>query len=96
MEDSSDIVTISNPLIRGVARASAGALAIILLLVPIIILNAVGSTVARFVIVFIASTIFVSIVTVASEAGMAEIFGAGAAYIAVLVVFVSGNGVSGS
>jgi hypothetical protein len=42
---SLDTITISNLFIRGVARAAAGARAIILLLAPIIVLNAVMKTV---------------------------------------------------
>lgn len=89
-------VTISNSFIRGMARLSAGALAIILLLAPIILLNAVVKTLLRFVILFVAATLFVFAITITSQASMTEIFAAGAAYTAVLVVFVSGNGVSGT
>jgi hypothetical protein len=87
---------IPNAFIRSLARVVAASLAIILLLVPIIILNAVTRTRFRFIVLFISSTIFVAIVTIASQATLGEIFAAGAAYTAVLVVFVSGNGVSGT
>jgi hypothetical protein len=46
----------------------------------------------RYVVVFLATSTFVIVVTLTSDSGMAEIFTAGAAYAAVLVVFVSGNG----
>ena len=62
---------------------------------PIIVLNAVSSTVLRFVVIFIAATLFVSVLTIASRVNMSDVFAAGAAYAAVLVVFVSGNGIAG-
>jgi hypothetical protein len=55
-------------------------------------LNAVQETLERFVFIFVAATLFVTLVALASKASIAEIFAAGAAYSAVLVVFVSGNG----
>ena len=64
-----------------------------LLLLPIVVLNEVQRAVYRFIVIFIAAASFVVVVTVASTATMAEIFAAGAAYAAVMVVFVSGNGV---
>lgn len=67
-------------------------LAIILLLAPIVALNAVEETLERFVVIFVAATCFVTLVALGSEASIAEVFAAGAAYSAVLVVFVSGNG----
>jgi len=89
-------LTILNAFIRSLARVVAASLEIILLLVPIIMLNAVTRTLFRFIVLFISSTLFVAIVTVASQVTLGEIFAAGAAYTAVLVVFVSGNGVSGT
>ncbi|CZR60336.1 uncharacterized protein PAC_10232 [Phialocephala subalpina] len=47
----------------------------------------------RLVTIFFVATIFVVSMTVVSEARLVEIFAAGAAYAAVLVVFVSGNGI---
>jgi len=59
------------------------------------VLNAVTRTIIRFIVLFISATMFVLAVTIASQASLGEIFATGAAYTAVLVVFVSGNGVSG-
>jgi hypothetical protein len=88
-------MSISNAFVRSAARAIAASLAIILLLVPVIVLNAVTRTLVRFIVLFISATMFVLAVTIASQASLGEIFASGAAYTAVLVVFVSGNGVSG-
>jgi hypothetical protein len=52
----------------------------------------VQETLERFVVIFVAATLFVTLVALASKASITEIFAAGAAYSAVLVVFVSGNG----
>lgn len=87
---------IPNAFIRSLARVFAAPLVIILLLVPIIILNVVERTLIRFIVLFISSTFFVTVVTVANQATLGETFAAGAAYSAVLVVFVSGNDVSGT
>lgn len=86
-------IDLSRPTIRAVARVIAASLTIFVLLVPILILNFVATTAIKFVVIFIAATAFVSGVTAASLASMAEIFVAGATYAAVLVVFVSQNGV---
>ncbi|KAF2236489.1 hypothetical protein EV356DRAFT_482261 [Viridothelium virens] len=80
--------------IRAVTRALTASFAIVLLLVPVIVLNAVSTTVHRFVIIFVSATLFVSLLTLASKARITEVFAAGATYAAVLVVFVSGNGVA--
>lgn len=87
------MVVLPNPIIRATARTLTAIIAIILLLAPIVALNAVQETLLRFVIIFVAASLFVTTITVASNATMAEIFAAGAAYSAVLVVFVSGNGI---
>jgi len=46
------------------------------------------------VVIFLAATMFVTAITMASKARMVEIFVAGATYTAVLVVFVASNGIS--
>lgn len=84
---------IHSPTLRAIARVATAIVAIILLLVPVVALNAVQQTLFRFIILFAAATCFVLVVSLASEANMAEIFAAGAAYSAVLVVFISGDGV---
>lgn len=75
-------------------RAVIAVVTIFLLLVPIIVLNEVERAAWRLITIFFAATIFVVSITVVSEARLVEIFAAGAAYAAVLVVFVSGNGIT--
>ncbi|KAI9714260.1 MAG: hypothetical protein M1820_000219 [Bogoriella megaspora] len=94
-DESERANVISDSAVRSITRAMTAALAVVLLLVPTILLNVAKTTLVRFIIVFIAATLFVSVLTVASTVGMGEIFAAGAAYAAVLVVFVSGNGIGG-
>lgn len=87
------VFRIYRPLVRESARVFIAVLAILLLLAPIIGLNAVERTVPRFLIMIVASTLFVLLISVLSKASVSEVFAAGAAYAAVMVVFVSGNGV---
>ena len=63
-----------------------------MLLVPAILLNLAQSTALRFMIIFLATALFITVVTAISKATMSEMFVAGAAYAAVLVVFVASNG----
>lgn len=84
---------IHRPFVRECARVIVALLAIILLLVPILGLNAAEKSSTKFVIIFVAASVFVSSVTILSAASIGEVFAAGAAYAAVMVVFVSGNGV---
>lgn len=86
-------ITVYRPLAQAIVRAVLAVITIILLLVPIIVLNEVQRAAWRFVTIFFAATIFVVSITVVSEARLVEIFAAGAAYAAVLVVFVSNNGI---
>jgi len=81
---------------RELSRVIVAVLAVVLLLAPTIWLNAVENTVPKFAIIFGSTSLFVTAVSVISKARMAEVFGAGAAYAAVMVVFVSGDGVQGS
>lgn len=82
------------------ARCLIASAAVVLLLVPVILLNYVQQKdyiqqkVIQFVIIFVAATMFVTAITMASKARMVEIFVAGATYTAVLVVFVASNGIS--
>lgn len=54
----------------------------------------IQQTVIQLVVIFLAATMFVTAITMASKARMVEIFVAGATYTAVLVVFVASNGIS--
>jgi len=63
--------------------------------VLIILLNEIHGTVGKFAIIFAASTIFVSVRTLGTGTRTTDRFAAGAAYAAVMVVFVLGNEVAG-
>jgi hypothetical protein len=89
------VIRVANHRIRVVTRALAAVFTVILLLVPIILLNAVHGTVGRFAIIFVSSSLFVCLLSIGTYTGTTEVFAAGAAYAAIMVVFVSGNGVSG-
>ncbi|KAK8219063.1 hypothetical protein IWZ01DRAFT_524549 [Phyllosticta capitalensis] len=82
--------------IHMVTRTVAALLSVVVLLVPMIILNFVNASGWRLAIVSIFATIFIAALTALSAAGTMEIFVAGATYCAVLVVFVSQGGASGS
>jgi hypothetical protein len=62
------------------------------LLVPAILLNLAQTVALRFTIIFIATALFIGAVTAISQAKLSEIFVAGAAYVAVLVVFIASSG----
>ncbi|KAK8255733.1 hypothetical protein IWZ00DRAFT_497805 [Phyllosticta capitalensis] len=79
-----------------IARGIAASLSILVLLLPMIILNFVETSGWRLAIVSIFAAIFISTLTVLTATGTLEIFVAGATYCAVLVVFVSQGGASGS
>lgn len=81
--------------VRKITRAVLAACTVIILLVPIIVLNAVQGMVARLAVIFIAATLFVSFLVLGTTSKTTETFAAGAAYAAVMVVFVSGNRVAG-
>ncbi|KAL1393037.1 hypothetical protein HDK64DRAFT_333677 [Phyllosticta capitalensis] len=79
-----------------IARGIAAFLSILVLLLPMIILNFVETSGWKLAIVSIFAAVFISALTILSAAGTLEIFVAGATYCAVLVVFVSQGGASGS
>lgn len=95
VEADSDTTRVPNPLVRAIARTLAAIFTIAVLLVPAIILNVVQTVALRFVVVFIATALFIGSVTAISQATMSEIFVAGATYAAVLVVFIASNGSGG-
>jgi hypothetical protein len=81
--------------LRAFTRALLAACTVAILLVPIVLLNTVHGTAGRFGIIFAASTLFISALILGTATRITEVFAAGAAYAAVMVVFVSGNGVAG-
>ncbi|KAL1393036.1 hypothetical protein HDK64DRAFT_559 [Phyllosticta capitalensis] len=88
----SDPGTMQGPLFRKIARTIAASLSILMLLLPMIILNFVSTAGVRLAVVSVFSMVFISALTALSAAGTMEIFLAGAAYAAVLVVYVSQSG----
>lgn len=95
-DDSRSVIYVPRPTIRAIARVLVASFTILVLLVPALVLNFVHSTALKFVVIFVAATVFVTAVTAARLANLSELFVAGATYAAVLVVFVSQNGSSGS
>lgn len=89
------MIQVPGPYLRAIARTLLAICTVAILLVPIVLLNTVHGVVGRFVIIFVASTLFVAGLVIGTRTGIVEILAAGAAYAAVMVVFVSGNGVAG-
>lgn len=71
-------------MIRESARIVIAEFAVLLRLAPIV---------SKFLIIFAAASAFVMSISILSEASLGEVLAAGAAYVAVMVVFVSGNGI---
>jgi hypothetical protein len=80
-------------MVRETTRVIIAVMAIFLLLTPIIGLNVVQRMLFKFIIIFVASTVFVISISTLSKGSMGEVFAAGAAYAAIIVVFVSGTGI---
>ncbi|KIW77439.1 hypothetical protein Z517_09885 [Fonsecaea pedrosoi CBS 271.37] len=66
-------------------------LLILLLLIPMVICSAQKNMTARIVVVGVAASLFIAIVSVVIKARSIEIFMAGATYATILVVFVAGT-----
>ncbi|KAK8255362.1 hypothetical protein HDK77DRAFT_30533 [Phyllosticta capitalensis] len=90
------IITIKMATFRVVARIINAFVSILVLLLPIVVLNFVDSSGMRLLVVFVSTTIFISALMILTSAGTMEVFVCGATYSAVLVVFVSQNGVGSS
>lgn len=81
--------------LRAITRTLLAICTVAILPVPIVLLNTVHGVVGPFAIIFVASTLFVAGLVLDTRTGIAEIFAAGTAYAAVMVVFVAGIGVAG-
>ena len=66
-----------------------------LLLLPVIIVNALESMLLRLVVIVAAAAMAIMLFAVLTKVRTWEMFVAGATYSAVLVVFVAGTGVAG-
>jgi hypothetical protein len=73
-------------MVREITRVITAVIAIFLLLTPIIGLKVVQRTLFKFIIIFVASTIFVVLISTLSKASIDKVFVGGAAYTAVMVV----------
>ncbi|KAK8198164.1 uncharacterized protein BKA78DRAFT_350500 [Phyllosticta capitalensis] len=93
---ATDRFYVTPALFRKVARTISAVLSAVILMLPIIILNVVKTSTLRLVVVFLSAISFISALTILTAAGTMEVFVAGATYSAVLVVFVSQNGMAGS
>jgi hypothetical protein len=67
---------------------------VLLLLLPVIAINALGSTPLRLILIVLAAAMAVMLFAMLTRARTWEMFVAGATYSAVLVVFVAGTGLS--
>lgn len=94
--ETENLLYFNRPGTRSIVRALVAVFTVLVLLVPVVILNSVTSTGVKFAVIFAAASTFVGGITMFSGASLAEIFVGGATYSAVLVVFVSQGGVSGT
>lgn len=82
---------VPKPSLQRAARILMAAVLILLLSVPVILCNAVESASSRIAVVLFATIVFIVTLSSLTRANAVEMFGAGAAYSAVLVVFASGT-----
>lgn len=90
-----DIINVPIRLIRSIMKVITAAIAIALLLMPMVALNVVRTNGIRFLVIFFSTSSFVTALIFTTPAGMLETLAAGAAYAAVLAVFIVGNGAVG-
>lgn len=84
-------IFIFGPCLQRVSRGLIAWVTILTLLVPIAILNSLGQLVGRFITIIIAVGVVVFAMSLLTRARTLEVFMAGTAYAAVLVVFTSSN-----
>ncbi|KAF2495500.1 hypothetical protein BU16DRAFT_561784 [Lophium mytilinum] len=82
----------SSALVARLGRFLVASLLVLLLLIPVIIVNAIDSVALRLLVIAISSTIFIIVLSMLTKARTGEIFVAGATFTTVLVVFVAGTG----
>lgn len=86
-----DVHIFSERLIKTVSRSVLAIFASSFLLIPIVILTLSNNLATRLAVVLISNAVFVFVVSVLAEAKMGELFMAGAAYAAVMIVYISGT-----
>ncbi|OCK95921.1 uncharacterized protein K441DRAFT_554126, partial [Cenococcum geophilum 1.58] len=84
-------IFIFGPCLQRVSRGLIAWVTILTLLVPIAILNSLSQLVGRFITIIIAAGVVVFAMSLLTRARTLEVFMAGTAYAAVLVVFTSSN-----
>ncbi|KAK3343400.1 hypothetical protein B0T25DRAFT_554244 [Lasiosphaeria hispida] len=87
-----NVYIFSGTAISRTAHALVAWLVILLLLIPVIAINALESTLLRLILIVLAAAMAVMLFAVLTRARTWEMFLAGATYSAVLVVFVAGTG----
>lgn len=77
------------------ARAILGLLVIILIIVPVLVCNSLSSITSRVIVIGVATSVFIAIMSGVLRAKTVELFVAGAAYATVLTVFIEQGGPQG-
>ncbi|KAJ8133599.1 hypothetical protein O1611_g28 [Lasiodiplodia mahajangana] len=88
--DDQDVHIFSDRLIKTISRSVLAVFASSFLLVPIIVLTLVEAPAARLAVVLLSDGIFVFVVSVLAVARIGEMMMAGAAYAAVMIVYIAG------
>ncbi|KAL8910585.1 MAG: hypothetical protein Q9171_004124 [Xanthocarpia ochracea] len=88
-----NLTLLSESRLQRLTRAMVASAVVVLLLVPIIIINALASVSLRMMVIVVASAILITALSTSTNAKTVEVFMSGATYATVLVVFVAGNGV---
>lgn len=86
-----NIYVFSRKLVAGLARAVIVGLLVLVLVMPAVLLLVVHNTLMQLLVVFSFCTLFFVMLSTLAKTRTAETFMAGAAYAAVVVVFLSGN-----
>lgn len=87
-----NVYVFSRQLVAGLARGVIACLLVAVLIMPAVLLLVVHSTVLQLLVVLAFCILFFAMLSTLTKARTAETFMAGAAYAAVVVVFLSGNG----
>ncbi|KAK6853665.1 hypothetical protein PG995_010477 [Apiospora arundinis] len=73
------------------SRSVLAFLASLILLIPIVVLTFVTNLAVRLVVALLANAAFVFVISVIAEVKIGELFMAGAAYAAVMIVYIAGT-----
>lgn len=89
---NANVYVFSRQLVAGLARAVIACLLVTVLILPAVLLLVVHKTALQLLVVLVFCVLFFAMLSTLTKARTAETFMAGAAYAAVVVVFLSGNG----